>query len=125
MEKKELEVFAQTYRKVEAICTEIMNKLACEEGGNVYECVVNSVYPEFESLYIEDDGNVAFSWYQDECGREVGRGFVRVPKEIIINENIDEWCENRTKEHRRQLQLAEEKRERKLYEELKKKYGDS
>ena len=125
MDKRELEVFEQTYRKVEAICTEIMNKLACEEGGNVYDCIVNSEFPEFESVYIDEDGDVAFSWYEEDCGREIERGFVRVPKEVIINENIDEWCEIRIKEHHKQLEQVEEQRERKLYEELKKKYGDS
>jgi hypothetical protein len=125
MDIKELEVFEQTYRKVETICTEIMNKLACEEGGNVYECIVNSEFPEFESVYIDEDGDVAFSWYEENCGREIERGFVRVPKEVIINENIDEWCEIRIKEHHKQLEQVEEQRERKLYEELKKKYGNS
>ena len=54
-----------------------------------------------------------------------------VPKEVFINENIDEWCESSVLEHKRHLEELEKQRqakkeqdERKLYEELKKKYGE-
>ena len=68
MEKNDYVMFAQTYNQVKAICKEIMNKLSCEEGGVVNECIVNSEYPEFESLYINKDGDVEFVWNEEEYG---------------------------------------------------------
>jgi len=92
MEKNDFIKFAQTYDQVKAICKEIMNKLSCEE------------FPEFESLYITKDGDVEFTWSEVEFGREIERGVVCVPKEVFINENVDEWCENAIIEHKRQIQ---------------------
>ena len=71
MEKNDYVMFAQTYNQVKAICKEIMNKLSCEEGGVVNECIVNSEYPEFESLYINKDGDVEFVWNEEEYGRQI------------------------------------------------------
>jgi hypothetical protein len=104
MEKNDFIKFAQTYDQVKAICKEIMKKLSCEEGGVVNECIVNSEFPEFESLYITKDGDVEFTWSEVEFGREIERGVVCVPKEVFINENVDEWCENAIIEHKRQIQ---------------------
>ena len=104
MEKNDYVMFAQTCNQVKAICQEIMNKLSCEEGGVVNECIVNSEYPEFESLYINKDGDVEFVWNEEEYGREIERGTVCVPKEVFINCNIDEWCESAIMEHKRQMQ---------------------
>ena len=122
MEKNVFIRFAQTYDQVKAICKEIMNKLSCEEGGVVNDCIINSEYPEFESLYITKDGDVEFTWSEVDFGREIERGTVFVPKEVFINENIDEWCEKTVMEHRKSLEAEIEERERKLYEELKKKF---
>ena len=43
-------------------------------------------------------------WNEEEYGREIERGTVCVPKEVFINGNIDEWCENAIMEHKRQMQ---------------------
>lgn len=135
MDKNDFEVFAQTYNKVEAICTEIMKKLAYkpDEGKPESDYIVNTEFPEFESLIVkEDDGVVEFAWYEWDGLSEIARGTVEVPKDVFINENIDEWCESALLEHKRHLeelekqkQAKKEQEERKLFEELKRKYGES
>ena len=135
MDKKDYEVFAQTYKKVEAICTEIMNKLAYKpnENPNTEDYVITLEYPEFQSLIVKENDSVEFAYYEDDgFGNEQDMGTLVIPKEVVINENIDDWCERAIAEHKREveefnkeLQARKEADERALYERLKKKYGDS
>lgn len=132
METKDYEVFAQTYKKVEAICTEIINKLACRPDDNDeydYEkdCIIHSENPEFESLIVNENDDVEFRWYDSE--EDDNFDIFTVPKDVFINENVDEWCDSALAEHKRkieerdkEMQARKEAAERKLYEELKKKY---
>ena len=133
MNKTDYEVFANAYKKIEAICTEIMNKLAYkpEEGKSESDYIVNTEFPEFEALIVKEDDSIEFAWYDWDGLSETARGTVVVPKEVFINENIDEWCESSVLEHKRHLEELEKQRqakkeqdERKLYEELNKKYGE-
>lgn len=135
MEKNDYEVFAKTYKKVEAICIQILEKLAYkpDEGINSEEYVIPLEFPEYESLIVKEDGSVEFGYYEsDSFGDPSEFSTLVVPKEVFINENIDEWCESVVAEHKRQIEeqkrqmeARREEDERKLYEKLKKKYGDS
>lgn len=134
MEKKDYEMFANTYKKVEAICTEIMNKLVCDpksRDGYVYEndYIIYCENPSFESLIVDENNNVQFRWYDEDDDEDYLENIITVPKEVIIKENIDEWCENALAEHRRkveerakEVQARKEADERALYERLKRKY---
>jgi hypothetical protein len=134
MDKNDYEVFAQTYKKVETICTEILERLAYkpDENRNINEYMIPFEFPEYESLIVKDNGDVEFAWYEDDTGlgRDVDEGTLVIPKDVFINENVDEWCKIAVIEHKRHLEELERQRlarkeadERKLYEELKKKYG--
>lgn len=135
MERKDYEVFALSYKKIEAICTEIMNKLACrpddkEDYDCEKDCVIHCENPEFESLVVNENNDIEFRWYDTEDDEEYDT--LIVPKDVFINENVDEWCENRLAEQRRmieernkEMRERREAEERALYERLKKKYGDS
>lgn len=131
MEIKEYEEFAQAFKKVEAICTEIMNKLAYkpdenEEDVDRYDFVIQTESPEYLRLFVREDDCVELYWWEED---DYDESTLVIPKEVFINENIDEWCEKILMEHRRKreeeqkrLEAEKEARERKLYEELKKKY---
>ena len=133
METKDYDAFAQTYKKVESICTEIMNKLACRPDDNEeydYEkdCIIHSKKPEFESLVVNENDDVEFRWYDSEEYDNDFDTFI-IPKDVFINENIDEWCDSALAEHKREIeerdkefQARREADERALYEKLKKKY---
>ena len=100
MEKKELEVFAQTYRKIEVVCKEIMNKLASKDEDHLYDYVVNSVAPKYDSLHITEDGDVEFQWIDEYKGMEFERGTIHVPQDLFINGNIDDFCEKTFQEYK-------------------------
>ena len=135
MERNDYEVFAKTYKKVEDICTQILEKLAYkpDEEINSEEYVIPLEFPEYESLIVKEDGSVEFGYYEsDSFGDPSEFSTLVVPKEVFINENIDEWCESVAAEHKRQIEeqkrqmeARREEDESKLYEKLKKKYGDS
>ena len=63
MNKTDYEVFANAYKKIEAICTEIMNKLAYkpEEGKSESDYIVNTEFPEFEALIVKEDDSIEFA----------------------------------------------------------------
>jgi len=84
---------------------------------------------EYVAAKVNNDGNVELHYISYDHDYLTS---IVIPKEVFINENIDEWCKSAVLERKHELkesieraQAEKEESERKLYEELKKKYGDS
>ena len=123
MKESEVKEFFRLYHKLDNILDKIFSKL--DDAGLLSDAMYR---PRYEGIYFDecDDKSLVIK-YSDSIDNSTD--IEEIPLEVIYEEKIDEYVENRKKEHEEYLkrleqlqkerQLAKEKAE---YERLKAKF---